>query len=204
MPNRRSYFSQLARLWKLGNFTQSPSFSRDVISHMTRWNQLRAGENDWWIIKSDNWKQADYFSLWECSFSRQRKQRRYTEKKQSVIACVAGVQIREGEGKGKGGRVKREKNGRGRIVVGNRSLTNQKDGLSSAFNLTNQDFYGRLVNKENNSVLAGRTFYPPRSIWLSSLPFYGLPRRLTIVNRGEWLWNPTKFFVVGFCSLFLA
>ena len=25
---------------------------------------------------------------------------------------------------------------------------------------------------------------------------------LIIVNRGEWLWNPTKFFAVGFCSLF--
>ena len=23
-----------------------------------------------------------------------------------------------------------------------------------------------------------------------------------IVNIGKWLWNPTKFFVVGFCSLF--
>ena len=26
--------------------------------------------------------------------------------------------------------------------------------------------------------------------------------RLIIVNIGEWLWNPTKFFVVCFCSLF--
>ena len=26
--------------------------------------------------------------------------------------------------------------------------------------------------------------------------------RGTIVNRGEWLWNPTKFLVLGFCSLF--
>ena len=23
----------------------------------------------------------------------------------------------------------------------------------------------------------------------------------SMVNRGEWLWNPTKFFVVGFCLL---
>ena len=25
---------------------------------------------------------------------------------------------------------------------------------------------------------------------------------MNIVNREEWLWNPTKFVVVGFCSLF--
>ena len=25
---------------------------------------------------------------------------------------------------------------------------------------------------------------------------------LNIVNRGEWLWNPTKFFLVCFCSIF--
>jgi len=27
-------------------------------------------------------------------------------------------------------------------------------------------------------------------------------RSCTIVNRGEWLWNPTNFFVVCFCPLF--
>ena len=45
-------------------------------------------------------------------------------------------------------------------------LTNQKDGLSDSLNLTNQDFYVRLVdekNKGNNNVLAGRTFFLPRS-----------------------------------------
>jgi len=29
-----------------------------------------------------------------------------------------------------------------------------------------------------------------------------LPIDVTIVNRGEWLWNSTKFFAVYFCSLF--
>ena len=46
------------------------------------------------------------------------------------------------------------------MVSNDRSLTNQKDGLGNSLNLTNQDFYVRLVdekNKENNSVLAGRT-----------------------------------------------
>ena len=50
------------------------------------------------------------------------------------------------------------------------SLTNQKDGLSSSLNLTNQDFYVRLVdekNKENNSILAGRSFSLPRSFEFS-------------------------------------
>ena len=32
--------------------------------------------------------------------------------------------------------------------------------------------------------------------------FIHLPVCLSIVKRGEWLWNPTKFFVVYFCSLF--
>ena len=66
------------------------------------------------------------------------------------------------------------------MVSNDRSLTNQKDGLGNSLNLTNQDFYVRLVdekNKENNSVLAGRTFSLPRS-FLIFLPFYGLPRGL--------------------------
>ena len=52
------------------------------------------------------------------------------------------------------------------MVSNDRSLTNQKDGLGNSLNLTNQDFYVRLVdvkNKENNSVLAGRPFSLPRS-----------------------------------------
>ena len=52
------------------------------------------------------------------------------------------------------------------MVSNDRSLTNQKDGLSSSLNLTNQDFYVYLVdekNKENNSVLAGCSFSLPRS-----------------------------------------
>ena len=45
------------------------------------------------------------------------------------------------------------------MVLNDSSLTSQKYGLSNSLNLTNQDFYVRLVdekNKENNSVLAGR------------------------------------------------
>ena len=47
------------------------------------------------------------------------------------------------------------------MVSNDRSLTNQKDGLGNSLNLTNQDFYVRLVdvkNKENNGVLAGHSF----------------------------------------------
>ena len=52
------------------------------------------------------------------------------------------------------------------MLLNDRSLTNQKDGLSNSISLTNQDFYVLLVdekNKENNSVLAGRPFSLPRS-----------------------------------------
>ena len=53
------------------------------------------------------------------------------------------------------------------MLLNDRSLTNQKDGLSNSISLTNQEFYVRLVdekkNKENNSVLAGRSFSLPRS-----------------------------------------
>ena len=51
------------------------------------------------------------------------------------------------------------------MVLNDRSLTNQQGGLSNSLNLTNQDFYVRLVdgkNKESNSVLAGPTFSRPR------------------------------------------
>ena len=42
------------------------------------------------------------------------------------------------------------------MFLNDRSLTNQKDGLSNQLNLTNQDFYVRLVdeNKENNRPLS--------------------------------------------------
>jgi len=45
-------------------------------------------------------------------------------------------------------------------LLNDMSLTNQNDGLGNSSNLTNQDFYVRLVdvkNEENNSVLAGRS-----------------------------------------------
>ena len=63
------------------------------------------------------------------------------------------------------------------MVLNDRSLTNQMDGSSNLLNLTNQDFYVRLVdekNKENDSVLVGHT--PPPLI-LTFLHFYGLPCR---------------------------
>ena len=53
------------------------------------------------------------------------------------------------------------------MVLNDRSLTCQKDGLSNSLNLTNQDFYVRLVDEKNNSVLAGRSF---------SLARFSLPR----------------------------
>ena len=77
------------------------------------------------------------------------------------------------------------------MVLNDRSLTNEKDGLSNSINLTNQDFYICLVdekNKENNSVLAGHSFSLLRS-FLTFLPFYGLPCRLwaaRIVSRTEF------------------
>ena len=37
------------------------------------------------------------------------------------------------------------------MVSNDRSLTNQRDGLSSSLNLTNQDFYIRLVDKKKQS-----------------------------------------------------
>ena len=33
-------------------------------------------------------------------------------------------------------------------MVSNQSLTNQKDGLGNLLNLTNQDFYARLVDEK--------------------------------------------------------
>ena len=51
------------------------------------------------------------------------------------------------------------------MVSNDRSLTNQKDGRGNSLNLTNQDFYVRLVdekkNNENDSVLAGRPSRTP-------------------------------------------
>ena len=58
--------------------------------------------------------------------------------------------------------------------LNDRSLTNQKDGLGNSLNLTNQDFYVRLVdekNKQNNSILAGRTFSAPALILTFLPPF---------------------------------
>ena len=49
------------------------------------------------------------------------------------------------------------------MVLNDRSLTNQKYGLSNSLNLANRDFYVRLMdekNQENNSVLC-RPFLLP-------------------------------------------
>ena len=76
------------------------------------------------------------------------------------------------------------------MLLKDRSLTNQKDGLSNALILTNQDFYVRLVDeKENNSILAGSPF-SPFPLVLTSLPFYGLPRGLT--RRVSTISYPTR------------
>ena len=73
------------------------------------------------------------------------------------------------------------------MVSNDRSLTNQKDGLGNSF--TDQTGFlrssGGRNNKENNSVLAGRLFSLPGSFWLSSLPFYGQPRR----RNSHWASN---------------
>lgn len=47
------------------------------------------------------------------------------------------------------------------MLLNDRSLTNQKDGLRNSFNLTNQNFYVRVVDekdKENNGIFVDRPF----------------------------------------------
>ena len=46
------------------------------------------------------------------------------------------------------------------MVLNDRSLTNQKDGLSNSLNLTNQDFYVRLVDEKNKSKKASLQAVP--------------------------------------------
>ena len=71
------------------------------------------------------------------------------------------------------------------MVLNDRSLTNQKDGLSNSLNLTNQDFYVCRVNekKKQNKTIASLQAVPSPSrahfdYVLTSLPFYSLPCRL--------------------------
>ena len=111
------------------------------------------------------------------------------------------------------------------MVFNDSSLTNQKDGLSNSLNLTNQDFYVHLVdekNKENNSVLAGRSFSlsrfsSPRSYWLSSLSTACnagyLYIKTTWTELSDWITAtkhfpieqlPCKAYKVSFCHPWFA
>ena len=66
------------------------------------------------------------------------------------------------------------------MVLSDRSLTNQKDGLSNSLNLTIQDFYVRSVdekNKENNSVLASRPLVSSQNF---RVPFDSFPPLLRL------------------------
>ena len=49
------------------------------------------------------------------------------------------------------------------MVLNDRSLTNQKDGLSNSLNLTNQDFYVRLVDKKTKKTIASLQAVPSPS-----------------------------------------
>ena len=68
------------------------------------------------------------------------------------------------------------------MVLNDRSLTSQKDGLSSSLNLTKEDFYVRLWTKKTKKTIASLQAVPSPSRAhfqiLTFLPFYGLPRRL--------------------------
>ena len=51
------------------------------------------------------------------------------------------------------------------MVLNDRLLTNQEDGLSNSLNLTNQNFYIHLMDerKKENNILAGRLLGSPQS-----------------------------------------
>ena len=53
-------------------------------------------------------------------------------------------------------------------------------------------------------LCASQTYYNDCAMdnWLMAIHQTDIFLYSTIVNRGEWLWNPTNFFVVCFCSLF--
>ena len=99
-------------------------------------------------------------------------------------------------------------------------VADQSEGWTNQFIKSDQSGFlgssGERKNKENNSVLAGRTFsLLPRSFWLSPLPFYGLPRRLStlltyhltnftglVAKPKESAYFSTTYFIFWFDFLF--
>ena len=61
------YFSQHARILKLGNITRIfLSFSWEIFCHMTRLNQSRESENIWCIIRADTrGREYDIYNPWK-------------------------------------------------------------------------------------------------------------------------------------------
>ena len=57
------------------------------------------------------------------------------------------------------------------MVLNDRSLTNEKDGLSNSLNLTNQDFYVRLVDEKNKE----QTIASLQVVPSPSLPHFEFP-----------------------------
>ena len=49
------------------------------------------------------------------------------------------------------------------MVLNDRSLTSQKDGLSNSLNLTMQDFYVRLVDEKTKKTIASLQAVPSAS-----------------------------------------
>ena len=49
------------------------------------------------------------------------------------------------------------------MVLNDRSLTNQKNGLGNSLNLTNQDFYVRLVDEKTTKTIASLQAVPSPS-----------------------------------------
>ena len=74
--------------------------------------------------------------------------------------------------------------------LNDRSLTNQRDGLSNSLNLTNRNFYFRLVDETKKTITSLQVvpprsmFNPPAFISTLSLPFHGLPCKLL---QGYWI-----------------
>ena len=70
------------------------------------------------------------------------------------------------------------------MLLNDRSLTDQKDGLSKSLNLTDQDFYVRLLDEKTKKTIASLQAVPsPSRAHLTPLPFYDLPRRLSVAER---------------------
>ena len=62
------------------------------------------------------------------------------------------------------------------MVLNERSLTSQKDGLRNSLNLTNQDFYVRLADeKKKKKTIASLQAVPPPSCSSPSLAHFDFP-----------------------------